>query len=66
MESLYATLWPECLYAYPVGKIFNACQAIDKFAPLHNLKSVVVSPKTDCELKEMVFLQSSTISEVVS
>ena len=27
MESLYAPLWPECLYAYPVGKIFNARQA---------------------------------------
>ena len=27
MESLYATLWPECPYAYPVGKTFNACQA---------------------------------------
>ena len=27
MESLYAPLWPEWLYAYPVGKISNACQA---------------------------------------
>ena len=26
-ESLYAPLWLECLYAYPVGKKFNACQA---------------------------------------
>ena len=27
MESFYAPLRPDCLYAYPVGKIFYACQA---------------------------------------
>ena len=40
---------------------------IDKFAPLHMLKSVIVSPKTDCQFdKKMVFLRSLNISEVVS
>ena len=39
---------------------------IDKFAPLHTLKSVVVSPKTDCQSKKMIFLRSSNKSEVVS
>ena len=31
---------------------------IDKFAPLHTLKSVVVNPKTDCQFEKMVFLRS--------
>ena len=56
MESLYAPLWPgvpvclscwqniECL----PGKLTN-------FAPLHTLKSVVVSPKTDCQSKKKWF-----------
>ena len=39
---------------------------IDKFAPLHMLKSVVVNPKTDCQFEKMVFLRSLIISEVVS
>ena len=39
---------------------------IDKFAPLHTLtlKSVVVNPKTDCQLEKMVFLRSLNISVV--
>ena len=39
---------------------------IDKFAPLHTLKSVVVNPKTDCQFEKMVFLRSLNMSEVVS
>ena len=31
---------------------------IDKFTPLHTLKSVVVNPKTDCQFEKMVFLRS--------
>ena len=29
---------------------------IDKFAPLHTLKSVVVNPKTDCQFEKNGFL----------
>ena len=28
---------------------------IDKFAPLHTLKSIVVSPKTDCHFEKKRF-----------
>ena len=28
---------------------------IDKFAPLHTLKSVVVNPKTDCQFEKKWF-----------
>ena len=28
---------------------------IDKFTPLHTLKSVVVSPKTDCQFEKTWF-----------
>ena len=37
---------------------------IDKFAPLHTLKSVIVNPKTDCQFEKMVFLRSLNISVV--
>ena len=63
-ESLYAPLWPECLYAYPVGKKSMPARQIDKFAPLHTLKSVIVNPKTDCQFEKMVFLRSLNISVV--
>ena len=49
-----------------LAKYSMPARQIDKFAPLHTLKSVVVSPKTDCQSKKMVFLFSSNISEVVS
>ena len=49
-----------------LAKYSMPARQIDKFAPLHTLKSAVVSPKTGCQLETMVFLRSSNISEVVS
>ena len=41
---------PVCLSL--LAKYSMPARQIDKFAPLHTLKSVVVSPKTDCQSKK--------------
>ena len=55
-KSKTAQLWPECLYAYPLlAKYSMPARQIDKFGPLHTLKSVVVSSKNWLSVKKIVF-----------
>ena len=71
-KSKTAQLWKESLYAMAGVPVCLSCwqknsmpaRQIDKFAPLHTLKSVVVNPKTDCQFEKMVFLRSLNISVV--